>query len=415
MAHFAGRTDELKALTGMLDAAAGGGGTVAISAIGGTAGVGKTALAVHWAHQVADRFPDGQLYVNLRGFDPSATPVTPADAVRRFLDALQVPAAKIPPSPEAQQGLYRSLLAGQQMLIVLDNARDAAQVRSLLPGGQGCLVLVTSRSQLSSLVAAEGAYPVTLDVLSLAEARSLLESRLGPERVATQPQAAAELAGCAAGFRWPWPSPRPAPPSPGQPLAALAAELRDAPGRLEPWTWGRGGQRPGGVLLVLPATTPTGRADVPAAGHPSRPRHHQPRRRQPGCDPSRPGAPGIAQLTRASLLTEHAPGRYAFHDLLRAYATELATTQDRDTARRGPPTGRLTTTSTPPAPAPSGCTRSVTRSPWPRPSPGCYPRSSPTASWPWPRSKPSTGCCSPPSTRPPVSGSTPTPGSSRWP
>jgi hypothetical protein len=142
--------------------------------------VGKTALAVHWAHQVTEWFPDGQLYVNLRGFDPSGTPVTPADAVRRFLDALGVPAAQIPSSPEAQQGLYRSLLAGRRMLIVLDNARDASQVRPLLPGGEGCLVLVTSRSQLSSLVAAEGAHPLTLDVLSPAEARSLLEGRLGP-------------------------------------------------------------------------------------------------------------------------------------------------------------------------------------------------------------------------------------------
>ena len=414
VAHFAGRTDELKALTGLLDAAAGGGGTVAISAIGGTAGVGKTALAVHWAHQVADRFPDGQLYVNLRGFDPSATP---ADAVRRFLDALQVPAAKIPPSPEAQQGLYRSLLAGQQMLIVLDNARDAAQVRSLLPGGQGCLVLVTSRSQLSSLVAAEGAYPVTLDVLSPAEARSLLESRLGPERVATQPRAAAELAGLCA--RLPLAlaiAAARAALNPAQPLAALAAELRDAAGRLDAldagdaaasvravfsWSY-RQLPQPAARMFRLLGIHPGPDITSPAAASLAATPHDQARQ-------------ALAQLTRASLLTEHAPGRYAFHDLLRAYATELATTQDRDTARRAATHRALDHylyTASPSALVlyPQRDTLTLAR-----PSPGCYPRSSPTASRPWPGSKPSTGCCSPPSTRPPVSGSTPTPGSSRWP
>jgi len=131
--HFAGRAGELAVLTGLADQTNAGAGMVVISAIGGTAGVGKTALAVHWAHQVAGRFGDGQLYVNLRGFDPSGVPVTPAEAIRLFLDALGVPAGQVPASPEAQQGLYRSLLSGRRMLIVLDNARDADQVRPLLP------------------------------------------------------------------------------------------------------------------------------------------------------------------------------------------------------------------------------------------------------------------------------------------
>ena len=142
-----------------------GPGTVVISAIGGTAGVGKTALAVHWAHQVADRFPDGQLYVNLRGFDPSGTPATTAGGDPRVPGRPGRAARAHPASPEAQAGLYRSLLADRRMLIVLDNARDEQQVRPLLPASPGSLVLVTSRNQLSGLAAADGARLLTLDVL----------------------------------------------------------------------------------------------------------------------------------------------------------------------------------------------------------------------------------------------------------
>ena len=124
VADFTGRAAERAALTRILDEASGDSpGTMVISAIGGTAGVGKTALALHWAHQVAARFADGQLYVNLRGFDPSGVPMAAADAVRGFLDALGAPPDRIPARPEAQAGLYRSLLADRSMLIVLDNAR----------------------------------------------------------------------------------------------------------------------------------------------------------------------------------------------------------------------------------------------------------------------------------------------------
>jgi NB-ARC domain len=184
---------ELAVLTGVLDSHAQAGGSVVISAIGGTAGVGKTALAVYWAHQVAHRFPDGQLYVNLRGFDPSGQVMDPAEAVRRFLDALGVPPERTPVDVDAQVALYRSQLAGKRVLVVLDNARDTAQVRPLLPGAPGCLVVVTSRNHLTGLIAADGAHPVTLDLLTVEEARQLLAQRLGADRVAAEPAAVDEI------------------------------------------------------------------------------------------------------------------------------------------------------------------------------------------------------------------------------
>ena len=183
VSDFTGRTAELQMLARMLDdASADPPGTVVISAIGGTAGVGKTALALHWAHQVAARFDDGQLYVNLRGFDPSGVPATPAEAIRGFLDALGVPPERIPLSLDAQAGLYRSLVADSRMLLVLDNARDEQQVRPLLPASPASLVIVTSRNQLSGLAAAGGARLLTLDTFTRDEAAQLLTARIGSSR-----------------------------------------------------------------------------------------------------------------------------------------------------------------------------------------------------------------------------------------
>jgi hypothetical protein len=190
---FTGRVAELKKLTGWLDEAALPGGTVVISAINGMGGIGKTALAVQWAYQVADRFPDGQLYVNLCGSDPVGPPVTPAEAIRGFLDALEVPAARIPVNLDHQAALYRSLLAGRRMLALLDNARDADQVRPLLPGSPGCGVLVTSRYRLTSLIAEQGAHPLNVDLFPPADAREMLVSRLGAERVTAYPQAVEQI------------------------------------------------------------------------------------------------------------------------------------------------------------------------------------------------------------------------------
>ena len=191
VACFTGRDAELAALTSLL-----GPGVrapaVVISAIGGTAGVGKTALAVRWAHRVADLFPDGQLYVNLRGYDPGQ-PVSAADALARFLRALGVPGQQIPGELEDRVGLYRSRLAGRRVLVLLDNARDGEQVRPLLPGDPGCAAVVTSRDTLAGLVAADGAVRLDLDVLPLADAIALLRSLIGP-RADQDPGAVAELA-----------------------------------------------------------------------------------------------------------------------------------------------------------------------------------------------------------------------------
>ena len=190
---FAGREAELKELDALLghDGREEGpdkqGSAVVISAVAGMAGVGKTALAVHWARQVAGRFPDGQLYVNLRGYDQEGAAVTPEEVTGWFLAALGVPAAQIPADGQARCGLYRSVLAGRRVLIVLDNARDAAQVRPLLPGGAGCLAVVTSRSGLAGLATAEGAHPLRLGPLGTEQGVRLLAARLGPERVAAEP------------------------------------------------------------------------------------------------------------------------------------------------------------------------------------------------------------------------------------
>jgi tetratricopeptide (TPR) repeat protein len=330
VAGFAGRVEQLASLDGVL---ATGMPTVAVL---GTAGVGKTALAVHWAHRVAGRFPDGQLYVNLRGFDPSRSPLSPAEAVRGFLDAFGLPSERIPASPAAQLGLYRSLLADRRVLVVLDNARDADQVRMLLPGGPRCVVVVTSRDHLTGLVAAEGAHAVVLDVLSAVESRDLLVGRLGADRVDAEPAAASEIAVRCANLPLALAlvAARAA-THPGFPLAALAAELRAGSGGLaafdaaDPtvevravfswsyrelsadaaWMFRALAQHPGPDIAV-PAAASLAGVPVPTGGR------------------------LLSELARAHLVTEHVPGRFVFHDLLRAYATELADTVDTVTDRR---------------------------------------------------------------------------------
>ena len=259
---FAGRRAQLAALTDLLDQAASS-RELAVMAVEGAPGVGKTALAVHWAHQASDHFPDGQLYANLQGFGPSGEIMSAPAVIRGFLDGLGVPAGRIPPGEAAQTGLYRSLLAGKRVLVVLDNVRDVAQVRPLLPGSPGCLVVVTSRIRLTGLAAAEGARQITLDVLADREAREVLARRLGAGRAAAEPDAVGELA-----------------PLPGQLFGLL-------------------GVHPGPDITVPAAAALLNTTQDAAYG-------------------------ALAALAAANLAFEHAPGRYGQHDLLRAYAAEQA-------------------------------------------------------------------------------------------
>jgi tetratricopeptide (TPR) repeat protein/transcriptional regulator with XRE-family HTH domain len=322
---FTGRLTQLEELDALLRNSRGHPSAVVITAIGGTAGIGKTALAVHWAHRVADRFPDGQLYVNLRGFDPTDSPVEPAAAVRGLLDALGVRPERVPAGTEAQYALYRSMLAGRRMLILLDNARDAEQVRPLLPGTAGTLALITSRDRLTPLVATEGARPFDLDTLSTVEARELLAGRLGAARVAAEPEAVdAIIEGCA---RLPLALAIAAARAVQSrlPLAALAADLHDTRRRLDTLDGGDPGSRVRAVLSWSYTTLspPAARLfrllgmhlgpDISAAAAAS----------LAGSPPAEV-RPLLAELTRASLISEPTPGRYTWHDLLRAYASELA-------------------------------------------------------------------------------------------
>jgi tetratricopeptide (TPR) repeat protein len=333
---FTGRDDELTQLNKILSEAGERPAAVVISAVSGTAGIGKSALAVHYAHRVADRFPDGQLYVNLRGFDPTGSVMTSAEAVRTFLDAFCVPAHRIPVSPEAQVGLYRSLLAGRRVLIVLDNARDAEHVRPLLPGSPGCLVIVTSRNQLTSLVAAEGAHPLTLDLLTDAETRQFLVRRLGEDRVAAEPHAVDEIATRCAGLPLALAivAARAA-THPRFALEALAHELRESRGGLDAFG---GGDATADVRAVFSWSYRALNPDVA--------RVFRLLGLHPGPDVATPAVASLAgvsvgqvrlllaELAQAHLVTEHVPGRYTFHDLLRVYAAELAHNTDTDDERQ---------------------------------------------------------------------------------
>ncbi|MCA2216522.1 tetratricopeptide repeat protein [Jidongwangia harbinensis] len=330
---FIGRDAELAELDRLTEADSGA--PVLITALSGTAGVGKTALALHWAHRTAHRFPDGQLYLNLRGFDPTGPAVAPGDALRALLDTLGVPAHRIPASSDRRSAVYRELLFDRRTLVVLDNARDAAQVRPLLVGGSACRTLVTSRNQLTGLVATEGAQPVVLDLLTEAEARDLLVARIGADRVAAEPAAVAEIiAACA---RLPLALAIVAARAamhPTFPLTALAAELAAAPGRQAAFaaadlttdtrtvfSWSYRTLAPGPARLFrLLALHPGPDLAAPAVASLLG-------------QPLTLVRPSVTELTVANLLAEHTPGRYAFHDLLREYAGHLTRATDSGTDR----------------------------------------------------------------------------------
>jgi tetratricopeptide (TPR) repeat protein len=345
--HFTGRATELAALDALADLAVGaeasappggdirgadgphpaGSGPTEVVVIAGTAGVGKTTLANYFCQRAAARFPDGQLHVNLRGFDPGGQPLDASAALRGFLEALGVSAASVPSDLDAQAALYRTMVAGRSLLIVLDNAHEVEQVRPLIPGSPGCLVVVTSRNELAGLIA-EGARVLTLAPFTDGEAVRFLACRLGTVRVEREPRAAADLVrlcarlplaiSVAAAY---------AAAHPGFPLSAQAEELRvrglDQLDTGDPGTSARTVFSWSYHYLSAP-----GRRIFRLLGV------------HPGPDTGATAAASLALMTtadahaalrelgRAHLAEEHAPGRFAVHDLLRAYAAELAAAVD---------------------------------------------------------------------------------------
>ncbi|HEY3869434.1 MAG TPA: BTAD domain-containing putative transcriptional regulator [Actinocrinis sp.] len=337
--HFTGRSAELAWLAGLADDSdrqAVAEGTVVISAIDGMAGIGKTALAVHAAHRVSGRFPDGQLFVDLHGYTKGSVPREPGDALGMLLRALGVSAQRIPEDSEERAALYRQHLAGTRTLVVLDNAAGEAQVRPLLPGAPGCLVLVTSRRRLKGL---HDAHVLALDVLAEADALALLGTVVVPERASADDPALREIVGLCGRL----------------PLALriagallchrpdwtpqyLADLLRDQQRRLAALTDGEHDLRavfdlsyaglgePHRLLLRRAALVPGPSLDGYAAAV------------LLGLDPD--AATGqLEDLVDHNLLIAHAPGRYRMHDLIRAHARTLA---DRDPAgERAAALGRL--------------------------------------------------------------------------
>jgi DNA-binding SARP family transcriptional activator/tetratricopeptide (TPR) repeat protein len=314
---FSGRSRELAELGDLL-------ATAPVVAITGGGGMGKTWLALRWAHDNFDRFPDGQLYVNLRGFDPAGEPVSAESAVRSLLDGLGAEPTTLPAGLKAQAALYRSVIADRRVLVILDNAVDTLQVTRLLPGSMSCAVLVTSRHQLTGLIAAHGANPLALPALTDTEAGDLLTQRLGHARTASDPSAVREIIGYCAGLPLALGTIA-ARAAAGSSLATLADELRAA------------------CLDALDTDELTAnlRAVLSASYTPldeETARAFRLLALAPGADISREAAqhllaPGNARqvlrrLVAAHLLEEHRPGRFRMHDLVRRYAAELARDND---------------------------------------------------------------------------------------
>jgi len=332
---FAGRESELAQLRELLHPSRELPGTVAIFAINGLAGMGKTTFAIHCAHHAAKHFEDGQLYLNLRGFDSSARATAPADALQVLLYSLGIPAGQMPADLDARAGLYRSVLARKRVLIVLDNARDAEQVRPLLPAGPGCLVITTSRNPLAGLAMTEGARLLTLNLPCVPTAKETLERRLGADRVAAEPEAVDEiiqrcgrlpLALAIVSAR--------AAAHPSFTLASIAADLRRTHGRLDAFStagvaddartvfsWSYRHLSPQAcrlfrLLSLRPAADITAVAAASLLGAPPEEANRL-----------------MTELTSTALITEHRPGRYSAHDLIRAYATELSERSDSSADR----------------------------------------------------------------------------------
>lgn len=341
-AKFCGRTDALEWLDAHALVADAERGVPAVVAVDGTAGVGKTALALHWAHANAERFPDGQLYIDLRGHTKGGTPIAPSEALSRLLGALAVPLDAIPADEEQRAGAYRSATAGKRLLIVLDNAATSEQTAPLIPGTPGCTVVVTSRNALPGLVVGHGAQVLTLDVLADDEALGLFEALLGADRTGADPSATTAVAVLcgrlplalrivAAKLR----------AEPDATFGDMKARLR-ATDRLTALGFGDDGEvavrtafalsydslagevrRAFRFLSLVPGTDVT--TDTAAA--------------LLGVDATT--AEQLLDRLVASHLVAHSPqGRFELHDLLREYAAELALATD-DESEREAALGRL--------------------------------------------------------------------------
>lgn len=336
---FTGRMADLARLDALVTEPATGSNAVVISAVSGTAGVGKTALAVHWAHRMADRFPDGQLYVNLRGYDPER-PMNPGDALNRLLTSAGVAGPDIPVDLDDRAARYRTELAGRRMLILLDNAGTVEQVRPLLPGSPTCVVVVTSRNSLSGLVARDGARRLDLDLLPPSDAVCLLGHLIGP-RAEAEPDAVTRLADLC--VRLPLAlrlAAELAVSRPATSLSELAAELADRQERLA--LLAAGGDSRAAVTAVFSWSVrhlaPTTARTFRLLGlHPGPDLDRYAVAALTGTDPAT-ARRDLDTLARAHLVEPTAPGRYGMHDLLRAYAADLAarheTPDDRLAAQR---------------------------------------------------------------------------------
>ncbi|MER6088571.1 ATP-binding protein [Streptomyces bluensis] len=342
MYAFVNRTDELNQLDEVLRGRDDGRrddshAVVLVHVVAGTAGAGKTSLVLHWAHRVKDCFPDGQLFVNLRGYDPGE-PVTADQALRRFLRALGVAPADVPQDIDDAAALYRSLLADRRVLILLDNAATVSQVRPLLPGGGTSLVVVTSRNRLAGLAVRDGARRITLGTLPEAEAVALLREVTRCYRPEDDEDKLAELAHLCA--RLPLAlriAAERAASHPHMRLDDLISDLRDESALWDALSTGIDDE----AEAIRSVFTWSYRA-LPAHSA----RLFRLLGLHPGPEFSLPAAAALGELTLsrarqllddlvgAHLLEQTAPDRFQFHDLLRAYATETVQTDESSEQRQ---------------------------------------------------------------------------------